>query len=211
MEKMRVISQIEKPSDWCAGMVVVSKHNGEVRLCVDLTKLNESIRRETHPPLSGANTRTDWGSKVFFKARRKLQILADRAEPWLSQTHNLYHPIWEVPLQSITIQDNICPRTLSEKNDTSGRGYRRCCLPCWRHPSKWKNTRGTRSETHDCSLLSQWCWDNLGIGEVRFLGQLVDETGVKLDPEKVQAIIILSNECSKVWYRMSSLSFPVMG
>ena len=33
-------------------MVVIPKSNGEVRICVDLTKLNESVLREVHPLLS---------------------------------------------------------------------------------------------------------------------------------------------------------------
>ena len=41
MERLGVISRVEEPSEWCAGMVVVPKANGRVRICVDLTKLNE--------------------------------------------------------------------------------------------------------------------------------------------------------------------------
>ena len=48
MERLGVITKIEEPTDWCAGMVVVPKQNGKVRICVDLTKLNESVRRERH-------------------------------------------------------------------------------------------------------------------------------------------------------------------
>ena len=48
MEKLGVITKIEEPTDWCAGMVVVPKQNGKVRICVDLTKLNASVRRERH-------------------------------------------------------------------------------------------------------------------------------------------------------------------
>ena len=36
MEKMGVISKIITPTPWCAGMVVVSKRSGAVRICVDL-------------------------------------------------------------------------------------------------------------------------------------------------------------------------------
>ena len=48
MEELGVISKIDEPTDWCAGMVVVPKANGDVRVCVDLTKLNECVRRERH-------------------------------------------------------------------------------------------------------------------------------------------------------------------
>ncbi len=43
MEKLGVISRVEEPTPWCAGMVVVPKQNGEVRICVDLKPLNESV------------------------------------------------------------------------------------------------------------------------------------------------------------------------
>ena len=46
MEKMGVITKIEEPTDWCAGMVVVPKKAGAVRICVDFTKMNESVCRE---------------------------------------------------------------------------------------------------------------------------------------------------------------------
>ena len=49
MESMGVITRVNQPTEWCAGMVVVPKASGKVRICVDLTKLNESVRRERHP------------------------------------------------------------------------------------------------------------------------------------------------------------------
>ena len=45
----KVISKVDEPTEWGAGMVVVAKANGKVPICVDLTKLNESILREYHP------------------------------------------------------------------------------------------------------------------------------------------------------------------
>lgn len=46
MESLGVICRVEEPTDWCAGIVVVFKKTGGVRICVDLTKLNESVCRE---------------------------------------------------------------------------------------------------------------------------------------------------------------------
>ena len=48
MESMDVIERVTEPTDWCSGMVVVPKANGKVRICVDLTKLNQSVQREWH-------------------------------------------------------------------------------------------------------------------------------------------------------------------
>ncbi len=45
MEQLGVISPITGPTDWCSGIVVVPKANVTVRLCVDLTALNRSVKR----------------------------------------------------------------------------------------------------------------------------------------------------------------------
>ena len=49
MKKLGVIARVNEPTEWCAGMVVVSKVDGRVRICVDLTRLNQSVCRERHP------------------------------------------------------------------------------------------------------------------------------------------------------------------
>ena len=48
MESMDVITRVSEPTDWCSGMVVVPKANGKVRICVDLTKLKQNVKRESH-------------------------------------------------------------------------------------------------------------------------------------------------------------------
>ena len=48
MEQLGVISRIEEPTSWCAGIVVVPKGDGSVRICVDLTKLNKAVCKERH-------------------------------------------------------------------------------------------------------------------------------------------------------------------
>jgi transposase InsO family protein len=49
MQAMKVISPIEKDTEWCAGIVVAPKKNGKVRLCIDLSQLNKHVRRELFP------------------------------------------------------------------------------------------------------------------------------------------------------------------
>ena len=49
MERNGVISPVEDPTEWCAPMVVTPKSDGKVRICVDLTSLNEFVQRENHP------------------------------------------------------------------------------------------------------------------------------------------------------------------
>ena len=67
-EKLEVISKVTEPTDWCSGLVVVPKKNKKVRIYVDLTNLNESVKRERHalPPVEQTLARVA-GAKVFSK------------------------------------------------------------------------------------------------------------------------------------------------
>ena len=49
MEAQGVISRVQQPTPWCAGMVIVNKKNGGVRICVDLKPLNHCVLKEHHP------------------------------------------------------------------------------------------------------------------------------------------------------------------
>ena len=67
MEAMVVISPIQEPTPWCAGMVVL-KPSGAVRICVDLKPLNESVLRKPHPiPKVDETLAQVAGVKVFSK------------------------------------------------------------------------------------------------------------------------------------------------
>ena len=68
MQTLGVISPIEEPTQWCAGMVVVPKPSGAVRICVDYRQLNESVLREVHPlPKVDATLAQLAGATIFSK------------------------------------------------------------------------------------------------------------------------------------------------
>ena len=65
MKSLGVISKVDSPTPWCAGMVVVPKKDKAVRICVDLKPLNTSVLCETHPLPRVDDTLA--GAKVFSK------------------------------------------------------------------------------------------------------------------------------------------------
>ena len=66
MEKLGVISKVDIPTDWCAGMVVVPKPDGRIRICVDLTKLNECVPCKTYPLPKIDNLLAQMSESKFF-------------------------------------------------------------------------------------------------------------------------------------------------
>lgn len=68
MESLGVISRVEEPTSWCAGMVVVPKKSGAVRICVDFQPLNDNVLREVHPiPKVDETLAQMTGATVFSK------------------------------------------------------------------------------------------------------------------------------------------------
>ncbi|UYV78305.1 hypothetical protein LAZ67_16000911 [Cordylochernes scorpioides] len=49
LEKAGIIAQVNVATEWCAPTVIAGKPNGDIRLCVDLSRLNEHVQREVHP------------------------------------------------------------------------------------------------------------------------------------------------------------------
>ena len=50
LEAKSIISPVQEPTEWCHPIVVIPKKNSdEVRVCVDLTKLNSYVKRGPHP------------------------------------------------------------------------------------------------------------------------------------------------------------------
>ena len=66
MEKAGIITRVDQPTDWCAGMVVVPKKNDQVRICVDLTRLNKCVKRERHILPSVEQSLAQLGGATIF-------------------------------------------------------------------------------------------------------------------------------------------------
>ncbi|XP_042071888.1 uncharacterized protein K02A2.6-like [Haplochromis burtoni] len=197
MEELGVISRVEQPTDWCAGMVPVPKPNREeVRVCVDLTKLNNSVKRERHMLPSVEHTLGQLeGAKVFSKL-------------------DANSGFWQIPLskQSALLTTFITP---------FGRFcFNRLCFGISSAPEHFQKRMSQLLEglegvvcqmddilvyadtqtQHDKRLIavlerltkagvtlkSEKC--EFAKTSIKFLGQIIDTTGVKADPEKVKAV-----------------------
>ena len=196
MEKLGVISRISEPTDWCAGMVVVPKANGKVRICVDLTHLNDSVCRERHPlPAVDQTLAQLAGAKIFSKL-------------------DANSGFWQIPLS----QDSI---PLTTFITPFGRFcFHRLPFGITSAPEHFQRrmsellgdldgvvcliddvlVHGKTAEEHDqrlAAVLSRLRDEGLTLNrdkcvfsqrQVSFLGQVIDNTGIRPDPDKVKAI-----------------------
>ena len=197
MEKLGVISRVSEPTEWCAGMVVVPKGNKKVRICVDLTHLNKSVRRERHLlPAVEQSLAQLAGARVFSTLDANSgfwQIPLDRKSALLTTTfitpfgrycfHRLPFGITSAPehfqrrmsdiltgLEEVVgmMDDVLVHGRTTEEHDE--------CL----------DKVLQKLEEAGLTLNRQKC--HFSKPQVKFLGQIVDKDGVRPDPEKVQAI-----------------------
>jgi len=66
MEKLGLIEQVERPTEWCSSCAVVPKKNGTIRICVDFTRLNKANKREYHPLPTSDETLSELGNARIF-------------------------------------------------------------------------------------------------------------------------------------------------
>ena len=106
MEKQGVISRV---SDWCA------ESNGQVRICVDLTRLNDSVCREQHPlPAVDQTLAQLAGPKIFSKLDANSRSChADSPFPRVNPAHNVHNTFQQILFQQIAIWHHVRTRALS--------------------------------------------------------------------------------------------------
>ena len=199
MENMGVITKIKEPISWCAGMVVVPKPNGKVRICVDLTKLNESVCRERLILPAVDQTLAQIGeAKYFSKLDANSGYWQIELDPDSAKLTTFITPFGRfhfnrLPFGITSAPEHFQRRMMEIVGDIEGV----VCLVddilvC-----------GNTQEEHDqrlVAVLSRLKRAGLTLGRdkceinrrsVKFLGQMVDEAGVRPDPGKVRAIKLM--------------------
>jgi hypothetical protein len=100
MERNGIISRVEDPTEWCTPMVVTPKSNRKVRVCVDLTKLNQFVQRENYIPYQQSTRHLQTLLELgIFKIRRQLRILANQALGKIETSNNVHNTLGTVLFQ----------------------------------------------------------------------------------------------------------------
>jgi len=197
MEKLGVISKVKGPTDWCSPCVVVPKKDGRIRLCIDYTKLNESVKRECHPLPTTEETLSMLGSASHFSKldansgywqMRILdeskhlttfitpfgRYLCDRLPFGISSAPEIF----QKQMQRVV---GDLPGVLCQMDDI---------LVCGKSQQEHDlrlNQVLQRLQGAGLTLNADKCEFNRTT--VKFLGHIIDKVGIHADPAKTQAIV----------------------
>uniref|UniRef100_A0A3B1J669 ribonuclease H n=1 Tax=Astyanax mexicanus TaxID=7994 RepID=A0A3B1J669_ASTMX len=198
MEKLGVISKVEEPTEWCSGIVVVPKKSGDnPRICVDLTKLNESVQREKYILPSVEQTLGSLaGAKIFSKLDANMGFWQIPLAPDSAKLTTFITPFGRyffnrLPFGIASAPEHFQNRMATEV--TEGLEGVVCHMDdvlVWgqsqdehdarlRSVLKKMETAGITLNTEKCSLSQR---------EVKFLGHIISDSGVMPDPEKTAAV-----------------------
>ena len=190
-----IIRPVTTPTDWCAPIVAVPKPSGKIRLCVDYTKLNESVRRENFPlpttdellaQLDGATVFTKLDCNQGFHQiplSVESQELTTFITPFgrfcyqrlpfgISSGPEIFHR--EMTHILAGIQGVIC-----DIDDilVGGRGQKE-------HDERLREVLKRLKQAG--LTLNEKC--EFSTDQVKFLGHIVSARGIAIDPSKVEAI-----------------------
>ncbi|KAK7884427.1 hypothetical protein WMY93_027550 [Mugilogobius chulae] len=197
MEELGVISRVEQPTDWCAGMVPIPKRaEEEVRVCVDLTKLNDSVKRERHMLPSVEHTLGQLeGAKIFSKLDANSgfwQIPLSRESALLT---TFITPFGRFCFNRLCFGISSAPEHFQKRMSQLLEGLDGVVcqmddILVYAETQTHHDARLVavleRLEKAGVTLKSEKC--EFSKTSIKFLGQIIDSTGVKADPEKVKAV-----------------------
>ena len=198
MQTIGVISPVDDPSPWCAGVVVVPKSSGSVRICVYLMHLNQSVLREYHPLPNVDDTLAQ------LTGAKKFTILDANCGFWqipLTKTSRLLTtfitPIGRFCFIKLPFGISCAPELFQKRMSAMLCGLQVLYL------MDDVLINGQDQEEHDRRLeavLQRIQFAGITLNpekcefskdQLKFLGHIIDKDGVRGDPAKIQAVLDL--------------------
>ncbi|UYV66874.1 K02A2.6-like [Cordylochernes scorpioides] len=196
LEKAGIIAQVNVATEWCAPTVIAGKPNGDIRLCVDLSRLNEHVQREVHPMPVVEHMLGQLGEARFFSKldansgfhqiplSTDCQHLTTFITPFgrykycrmpfgISLAPEYFQRIMSIILQGMDgvmcyLDDILIFASDSKTHDRILRLVLR----------KLKEAKVTLNKAK-CVF---------GVPRINFLGHILDEDGIRPDPAKIEAV-----------------------
>uniref|UniRef100_A0AAR2LI10 ribonuclease H n=1 Tax=Pygocentrus nattereri TaxID=42514 RepID=A0AAR2LI10_PYGNA len=197
MEENGVIERVTQPTEWCAPMVpVLKRHTGQARICVDLTKLNKSVKRERYIlPTSDEITSKLSGATVFSSLDAASGFWQIPLHPNSCLLTTFITPFGRYCFKKLPFGITSAPEIFQRKMLETLEGLEGVEVfmddilvygaTMQEHDARLDKVL-SRIESTGLKLNKEKC--SLRQSQLRFLGHLIDRSGVRPDPEKVEAI-----------------------
>lgn len=66
MQRADIITKVEEPTDWVSPLVITTKKDGKLRVCLDPRKINECLKREHYEMPRREDRGRACRSKIFL-------------------------------------------------------------------------------------------------------------------------------------------------
>ncbi|GBN11898.1 Transposon Ty3-I Gag-Pol polyprotein [Araneus ventricosus] len=177
LEKEKIVSKVNKPTDWVQSLVIVEKPNGNLRLCLEPRDLNKEIKREHYqiPSADDLISRLE-GKKIFSVV-------------------DLKDGFWHVPLDEkrnqklfgdiegveIYLDDIIVAGNDEASHDAI-------------MSKVLERARSVNIKFNPDKLQYR-------VSEVKYVGQIISKSRIKPDPDHIKAIVEMPTPKSKTEVR----------
>ena len=197
VEEMQIISPVDEPTEWCSGLVVVPKPSGDVRLCVDLTQLNNSILIEFHPVPSVDVTLAQLSEAKYFS---KLDANSGFWQVGLSSESakltTFITPFGRFCFNRLPFGISSAPEHFQKRMNQvleETQGFLCIFDDILAHEKTLEehdqNLDNTLQKSQEAILTLNKDKFEFAQASVKSVGNIVDSDGVRADPEKVEAIL----------------------
>ena len=201
LESDGIIFKVDQPTDWCAPMVPVPKRDKEgkindVRICVDYTKLNQFIKREryTIPCVNETLSRLE-GAKFFSKLDanswfHQIPLTEDSKLLTTFITPSGRYAFNRMPMGILSAPEHGQKRLSQVLDGMEGVEVIFDDILIHAPTQELHDVRLeevlVRLERAGITLNKDKC--KICVKRVKFVGHIVSELGIEVDPEKVSAL-----------------------
>ena len=197
MLQLDVIEPVDETTEWCSPIVVVPKADGRVRICVDLTKLNQAVRREVYqmPTVEETLGSLTEGS-VFSKLDANSGFHQIVLNPESAELTTFITPFGRYMFKRLPFGILSAPEHFQKRMDKELFGIEgvKCRMDDILVVGKDQAEHDRRLEQVLDRLVERRLTLNLqkclfSQSKLQYLGQILDSQGVRKDLSKVQAIV----------------------
>ena len=197
LETLDVIQKVDRPTKWVNSLVIVEKRNGSLRLCLDPRDLNRAIRQEHYriPTAEDIASRRN-GKKLFSIVDEKdgfWQVNLDEESSYLC-TFNT--PFGRYRFKRMPFGISSAPEVFQKKNealfgDIDGVEiiFDDIIVAAESEVEHGTIMRKLLQRAREANVKFNEAKLQFKVSEVKYMGNIVSESGLKPDDEKIRVIL----------------------